>query len=75
MKIFCYSKYTSAIEDQLFVAVQNAAKEENYAIPAQIADMWGSWTHQGGFPLLTVSRNYDDGSFIVTFQLCCKIEC
>lgn len=68
MKIFCYSKYTSAIEDQLFVAVQNAAKEENYAIPAQIADMWGSWTHQGGFPLLTVSRNYDDGSFTVTQQ-------
>ncbi|XP_061386745.1 aminopeptidase N-like [Musca vetustissima] len=60
------NQYSSAVEDQLFVAIQNAAKEENYAIPAEISAMIGSWSRQGGYPLLTVQRNYTDGSFTVT---------
>ncbi|XP_061386743.1 aminopeptidase N-like [Musca vetustissima] len=28
--------------------------------------MMGSWTQQGGYPLLTVKRNYEDGSFTVS---------
>ncbi|XP_073817390.1 aminopeptidase N [Musca autumnalis] len=60
------NQYSDAVEDKLFLAIQNAAKEENYAIPAEIATMMGSWTRQGGYPLLTVTRNYEDGSFNVT---------
>ncbi|XP_073817391.1 aminopeptidase N-like [Musca autumnalis] len=60
------NQFTSAKEGDLFDAIQIAAKEENYAVPALIEDMMGSWTHQGGYPLLTVGRNYEDGSFTVS---------
>uniref|UniRef100_A0A1I8P0A9 Aminopeptidase n=1 Tax=Stomoxys calcitrans TaxID=35570 RepID=A0A1I8P0A9_STOCA len=62
------NNFSAAVEDKLFTAIQIASKEENYEIPAKIEDMMGSWTHQGGYPLLTVKRNYDDGSFSVTQQ-------
>uniref|UniRef100_A0A1I8N3A4 Aminopeptidase n=1 Tax=Musca domestica TaxID=7370 RepID=A0A1I8N3A4_MUSDO len=62
------NKFTSAVEDDLFNALQIAAKEENHPIPARIEDMLRSWTQQGGYPVLTVSRNYDDGSFTVAQQ-------
>uniref|UniRef100_T1PH43 Aminopeptidase n=1 Tax=Musca domestica TaxID=7370 RepID=T1PH43_MUSDO len=60
------NQYSSAVEEQLFLAIQTAAKEENYEIPAKIEDMLGSWSRQGGYPLLTVTRNYNNGSFTVT---------
>lgn len=53
------------MEEQLFSAIQTAAKEENYEIPATISEMMGTWTRQGGFPLLTVTRNYSDSTFLV----------
>ncbi|XP_061386746.1 aminopeptidase N-like [Musca vetustissima] len=60
------NKYSSAVEEQLFTAIQTAAKEENFVLPADIDTMMGSWSRQGGYPLLTVKRNYDDGSFTVS---------
>ncbi|KAH8417486.1 hypothetical protein KR222_000997, partial [Zaprionus bogoriensis] len=59
------NKYSAANETHLFEAIQLAAREENYAVPATISEMFSSWTRQGGLPLLNVVRNYQDGSFTV----------
>ncbi|KAM7359496.1 uncharacterized protein ACRADG_013108 [Cochliomyia hominivorax] len=62
------NQYSAAVEQQLFEAIQTAAKEENYPLPATISEMMGSWSRQGGYPLLNVTRNYNDGTFTVTQQ-------
>ncbi|KAH8346509.1 hypothetical protein KR084_001696 [Drosophila pseudotakahashii] len=59
------NQYTAANPTKLFEGIAKAAVEENYAVPATVANMMGSWTNQGGVPLLTVTRNYDNGSFTV----------
>ncbi|XP_059217370.1 aminopeptidase N [Stomoxys calcitrans] len=59
------NKFGAAVENQLFQALQNAINSESFKIPASIAEMLGTWSHNGGYPLLTVTRNYDDGSFDV----------
>lgn len=59
------SQYQSAKEEKLFEAIQSAANELEHVIPATVQEMMSTWTHQGGFPLLTVTRNYADGSFTV----------
>ncbi|XP_062123709.1 aminopeptidase N [Drosophila sulfurigaster albostrigata] len=59
------NKFSAANETHLFDAIALAAREENFAVPATINEMMSSWTRQGGVPLLTVTRNYNDGSFTV----------
>jgi len=59
------SQYTAANPTKLFEGIAKAAVEENYAVSATVADMMGSWTNQGGVPLLTVTRNYENGSFTI----------
>lgn len=59
------SQYTAANPDKLFTAIAKAAVEENFPVPATIAEMMSSWTNQGGVPLLTVTRNYETGAFTV----------
>ncbi|KAH8236553.1 hypothetical protein KR026_005123 [Drosophila bipectinata] len=59
------NKYTAANPTKLFEGIAKAAVEENYAVPATIAEMMGSWTDQGGVPVLTVTRNYENGSFTI----------
>ncbi|XP_044314598.1 aminopeptidase N [Drosophila rhopaloa] len=59
------NQYTAANPDKLFEAIAKAAVEENYAVPATIANMMGSWSNQGGVPLLTVTRNYESGAFTI----------
>ncbi|XP_022221227.2 aminopeptidase N [Drosophila obscura] len=62
------NQYSAANPTQLFEAIALAAVEENHAVPALVTDMMGSWTNQGGVPLLTVERNYDNGSFTIKQQ-------
>ncbi|KAH8382803.1 hypothetical protein KR009_005333 [Drosophila setifemur] len=57
------NQFTAANPSLLFEAIAKAAVEENYAVPATVALMMGSWSNQGGVPLLTVTRNYENGSF------------
>ncbi|XP_017873368.1 PREDICTED: aminopeptidase N [Drosophila arizonae] len=57
--------YSAANETDLFNAIALAARELNYEVPALVDDMMTSWTRQGGLPLLTVERNYNNGSFTV----------
>lgn len=45
--------------------MEMAIRSENYTVPITIGEMMRTWTNQGGFPLLTVVRNYEDGTFIV----------
>ncbi|XP_017073636.1 aminopeptidase N [Drosophila eugracilis] len=59
------NQFTAANPTKLFEAIAKAAVEENYAVPATVANMMGSWTNQGGVPLLTVTRDYSNGSFTV----------
>ncbi|EDW84909.1 uncharacterized protein Dwil_GK12887 [Drosophila willistoni] len=61
-------KFTSCDEWDLFASFQEAADELNFALPASVADIFSSWSHQAGYPLLTVERNYDSGSFTVKQQ-------
>ncbi|EDW67457.1 aminopeptidase N [Drosophila virilis] len=57
--------YSAANETDLFDAISLAARELNYAVPALVGDMLSSWTRQGGVPLITVERNYNNGSFTI----------
>ncbi|BFF91421.1 aminopeptidase N [Drosophila madeirensis] len=59
------NQYSAANPTKLFAAIARAAVEENYEVPALVIDMMASWTNQGGVPLLTVERNYQDGSFSI----------
>ncbi|KAH8312883.1 hypothetical protein KR044_013473, partial [Drosophila immigrans] len=59
------NKFSAANETHLFMAIALASREENFAVAATIEEMLSSWTRQGGVPLLTVTRNYDQGTFTV----------
>ena len=59
------NKYSAAEQDDLFHAIQIAAKEEDYKLQAPVKAMMSSWTMQSGYPLLKVERFYN-GSFLVT---------
>ncbi|XP_055381350.1 uncharacterized protein LOC129611947 [Condylostylus longicornis] len=57
--------YKSANENDLFDALQAGAKEVGVKLNVTIARLMGSWSGQPGFPLLKVTRNYENGSFTV----------
>lgn len=47
----------------MFVALERAVKEDKTLDEKlNVNDIFTSWSHQKGFPLLNVSRNYEDGS-------------
>ncbi|EDV93344.1 aminopeptidase N [Drosophila grimshawi] len=60
--------YTSADEWDLFSSLQKAADELGHKLPVALADIFSSWSKQAGFPLLTVERNYQDGTFTIKQQ-------
>ncbi|XP_053945402.1 aminopeptidase N-like [Anastrepha ludens] len=60
------NQYTAADEYQLFEALSIAADAHNVSLPATIADMFSSWSQQSGYPLLTVTRNYNNNTFTIT---------
>ncbi|XP_017873367.1 PREDICTED: aminopeptidase N [Drosophila arizonae] len=61
-------QFNSTDEWDLFASLQNAADELSLKLPFSVADIFSSWSTQVGFPLLTVQRNYDAGTFSVTQQ-------
>lgn len=68
----CYIKYSlfnsqfsAAEEGQLFEAIAIAAGANNVPLPATMQNMFSSWSHQSGYPLLTVKRNYNNNSFTI----------
>lgn len=54
-------KYGDAEQRDLWSALTNAARERN-AFDADVAVVMDSWTLQTGFPVLTITRNYEKGS-------------
>lgn len=57
-----HSSYSVVEEKQLFEKLDVAAKEDKVIpVTLNIADLFGSWSNQKGFPLLHVHRN-DNGS-------------
>lgn len=58
-------KFGDAEQRDLWSALTNAAREKN-AFDADVAVVMDSWTLQTGFPVLTITRNYNNGS--ITFR-------
>lgn len=53
-------KYGDAEQRDLWSALTNAARKMG-AFEADVAVVMDSWTLQTGFPVLTITRNYDSG--------------
>ncbi|XP_054725819.1 aminopeptidase N-like [Anastrepha obliqua] len=60
------NQYGAADEYQLFEALSIAADAQNVSLPATMAAMFSSWSQQSGYPLLTVTRNYNNDKFTIT---------
>ncbi|KAG8230286.1 hypothetical protein J437_LFUL010189 [Ladona fulva] len=60
-------QYDSGNEDQLFEGLDEAAKENNVPLPVNVTmtEIMHGWTHQVGFPLLTVVRNFTQGNALI----------
>lgn len=54
-------KFGDAEQRDLWSALTNAAMEKN-AFDADVAVVMDSWTLQTGFPVLTITRDYSNGS-------------
>lgn len=54
-------------EDDLFDAIDRAAKEDGTLDSSfSLNELFASWSRQAGFPLLTVERNYGNGSITIS---------
>ncbi|XP_036342053.1 aminopeptidase N-like [Rhagoletis pomonella] len=60
------NQYSAADEWQLFEALSIAAGAQNVPLPATMANMFSSWSQQSSYPLLTVTRHYENNSFTIT---------
>ncbi|KAJ6643780.1 Aminopeptidase N [Pseudolycoriella hygida] len=54
------AKFRATNEDELFGIFANATGESD------LIDTMRSWTHQAGYPVVNVNRNYQDGTFTLT---------
>lgn len=67
---FCFanfSSYSSVAEDDLFVELDRAAKEDgtlNHSL--SVKELFSTWSRQAGYPMLTVTRNYENGSITIS---------
>ncbi|XP_017007594.2 aminopeptidase N [Drosophila takahashii] len=65
-KYLTKNKYTSCDEWDLFASFQESANELGLVLPTSVDNIFSSWSHQAGYPLLTVTRNYETGTFTIT---------
>ncbi|ALC45617.1 CG31343 [Drosophila busckii] len=61
-------KYNSTDEYDLFGSLEQAVDELKWQLPATVKDIFSSWSHQAGYPLLTVERDYEAGTFSIKQQ-------
>jgi len=66
---FCISNraYQSAEQNDLWSALtKQAYKDKVLDSSVSVKEIMDTWTLQTGFPLITVTRNYDNGSITLT---------
>lgn len=63
---FSIRKYQNAVHDDLWEAMSNVSNIETLELPASIKTIMSSWSLQTGYPIVTIRRNYDTQSAIVT---------
>lgn len=61
-------RYTNAKQDDLWAALTTAASNQTGLLPEgrTVKDVMDTWTLQGGYPVVTVTRDYTNGSFMLT---------
>ena len=66
-------KYNNAVQDDLWEELTVVAHTEN-VLPTNVTvkEIMDTWTLQTGFPLLTVTRDYDKNTITIT-QVCDQI--
>ncbi|XP_017058642.1 aminopeptidase N [Drosophila ficusphila] len=65
-KYLTKNQFTSCDEWDLFAAFQESADELGLSLPTSVYNIFSSWSHQAGYPLLTVTRNYQTGAITIT---------
>ena len=61
-----WSKYKSAVQDDLWSALNNQSIVDGLELPATIKTIMDSWALQTGYPIVTVKRDYTNQSAILT---------
>lgn len=46
-------------EEDLFVGLETATSEDGLVLPATVQTLMSSWTRQSGYPIVTVTRDYN----------------
>ena len=64
--IKCCRAYGSAEQDDLFTALNDQATVNSVNLPASVKTIMDTWTFQMGYPLITITRNYESGNAVVT---------
>ncbi|EDV49977.1 aminopeptidase N [Drosophila erecta] len=65
-KYLTKNQYTSCDEWDLFAAFQESADELGLKLPTSVDNIFSSWSQQAGYPLITVTRNYEAGTITIT---------
>ncbi|XP_049862778.1 aminopeptidase N-like [Schistocerca gregaria] len=60
------NQFSNATDDILFAAMDAVASSSDLPSDATVSSVMLPWARQAGFPIITVTRNYSDGSAIVT---------
>ncbi|XP_031633026.1 aminopeptidase N-like [Contarinia nasturtii] len=69
------NSYKAVEESNLFESLEKAAKEDKTLDSSMnVTYLFGTWSNQKGFPLLKVSRNYDDGTVFLEQEKYDKVE-
>ncbi|XP_049958074.1 aminopeptidase N-like [Schistocerca serialis cubense] len=60
------NQFSNATDDILFAAMDAVAPASSLRPNASVSSVMLPWARQSGFPFLTVTRNYVDGSAVIT---------
>lgn len=67
IQISPFSAFTAVDENDLFTALDEAAKEDGTLDPnLTVNELFSSWSRQAGVPMLIASRNYGNGSITIS---------
>ena len=59
-------KYKNAVRDDLWHALGNQSARDGAELPADLKTIMDSWSLQSGYPIVTVRRDYENQTAIVT---------